>query len=126
LANGEEINNIKGNHTPYAPEWLFNSSLFLEAPFGLSLILTNNYVSEQFADGLNTFTPSADGRIGKLDSYMLFDATAHYKLPITSVKMAVNVSAKNLTDERYIASRRPQGIRVGMPRMITAGIDIGF
>jgi outer membrane receptor for Fe3+-dicitrate len=33
---------------------------------------------------------------------------------------------KNVTDERFITSRRPQGIRVGIPRFITAGYEFRF
>jgi len=35
-----------------------------------------------------------------------------------------NLAVKNLTNERYIASRRPQGIRVGIDRQIVAGIEL--
>ena len=31
-----------------------------------------------------------------------------------------------LTANRYVASRRPEGIRVGMPRLLTAGVDVTF
>ena len=36
------------------------------------------------------------------------------------------ISDKNLFDERYIASRRPQGIKVGIPRFLSAGIEINL
>jgi Fe(3+) dicitrate transport protein len=126
LLQGIERINILGNRTPYAPTWLLNNSLTIESPFGLSLIMTSNYAGEQYTDELNTIAPSSDGRIGKINSYMVLDATTQYKIPVKSMKMAVNVSMKNLTNERYIVTRRPQGIRVGIPRFITAGIDIGF
>ena len=38
--------------------------------------------------------------------------------------MALSISVKYLFDERYIVSRRPQGIRVGLPRFITMGLDL--
>ena len=31
-----------------------------------------------------------------------------------------------LTDNRYVASRRPEDIRVGTPRLLAAGIDVTF
>jgi len=66
---------------------------------------------------------TANGRIGKLDAYMITNLNIwyDYKGGIT-----FHVSIKNLTNERYIASRRPQGIRVGLPRFISAGIALGF
>ena len=84
--------------------------------------LFSNYVAEQFADELNTVEASANGRTGLLDSRLLIDATAFYTLP--NKKISFNISAKNLSNERYIASRRPEGIRVGIGRMVTAGVDI--
>jgi Fe(3+) dicitrate transport protein len=40
--------------------------------------------------------------------------------------LSLSLAVKNLLDERYIVSRRPQGIRVGLPRFITAGLDFKF
>ena len=134
--------NVKGNKTPYAPNMFLSSSLSFQAPFGLGLQLTSTYVGEQYTDILNTKNAydfiakdladpnysyaqaTANGRIGVIDAYFLLDATAWYDIPKT--KASVNISVKNLTNERYIANRRPQGIRVGLPRMITAGFNYNF
>ena len=37
-----------------------------------------------------------------------------------------NVAVKNLTNQRYITTRRPEGIRVSLPRMLTAGFEVNF
>jgi Fe(3+) dicitrate transport protein len=116
--------NINGNRTPYAPEWLVNSSLAVESNSGFGARLTANYTGAQFGDELNTITPSVDGLIGQIPSYFLVDAVVSYK--IAPWNSAFNLSIKNLTDERYISTRRPQGIRVGLPRFITAGFEINF
>lgn len=116
--------NIKGFRTPYAPEWLIYSSLGIESNSGFAAKLTANYVGAQFGDELNTITPSVDGLIGEIPSYFLLDAVLSYK--ISPWNAAFNLSMKNLTDERYISTRRPQGIRVGLPRFITAGFEINF
>ena len=118
--SGEEVN-IKGNRLPYAPEWTISSALTIESPFGIGLRVTNNYVSEQFGDQLNTIIPSSNGRIGLIDSYNLLDANLYHRVP--KWHTVFNLSVKNLTNERYIASRRPEGIRVGVPRIITIGLD---
>jgi Fe(3+) dicitrate transport protein len=52
----------------------------------------------------------------------LLDATAQYQVAKWNTRFFL--SGKNLLNERYIASRRPQGIRVGLPRLLTAGIEI--
>ncbi|WP_051296066.1 TonB-dependent receptor family protein [Eisenibacter elegans] len=122
LSAGVEGTNISGNRTPYAPQWLLSSAFTWQAPFGFDLRLTATHVGEQFTDVLNTITPSANGRIGKLDAYTIFDATLGYAVKRWNTHF--NVSVKNLSDERYIATRRPQGIRVGLPRFITAGVEI--
>ncbi|SEG17494.1 TonB dependent receptor [Algoriphagus boritolerans DSM 17298 = JCM 18970] len=116
--------NIKGNRTPYAPEWFINSSLKVEGNSGFGAKLTANYVGDQFGDELNTVEASLDGTTGLLPSYFLLDAVVSYQ--IAKWNSAVNLSVKNLTDERYISTRRPQGIRVGLPRFITAGFEINF
>jgi Fe(3+) dicitrate transport protein len=116
--------NVKGNATPYAPKlWLSATALF-EAPFGLGIQFSGLYVSSQFTDPLNTVTPSADGRNGKLPAYFVLDGTARYTIP--KIRTTVSLSVKNMLNERYIASRRPQGIKVGLPRFISAGIDFNF
>lgn len=116
--------NINGNKTPYAPDWFINSALTLETESGLGLRLVGNFVGSQFGDELNTIQPSVDGRIGIIPSYKVFDAVISYQIKNWNSKF--NLSVKNLTDERYIASRRPQGIRVGIPRLITVGYQFTF
>ncbi len=116
--------NINGNRTPYAPEWFVNTSLKVEGNSGLAAKLTANYVGDQFGDELNTVEASLDGTTGLLPSYFLLDAVVSYQ--IAKWNSALNLSVKNLTDERYISTRRPQGIRVGLPRFITAGFEINF
>lgn len=119
--NGE---NIKDNFTPYAPEWNANGTLSLHSPFGLTLIVSGNFVSDQFTDEINSVLPSNDGRTGLIESHYTFDSGLKYS--VSKINSIFSLSVKNITDERYIASRRPQGIRVGMPRMVFAGIKVNF
>lgn len=116
--------NINGNRTPYAPEWLLNSSMSVESNSGFGARLTVNYVGSQFGDELNTVEPSMDGTIGEIPSYLVMDAVLSYK--VAGWNSAFNLSVKNITDERYISTRRPQGIRVGLPRLVTAGFEFNF
>jgi Fe(3+) dicitrate transport protein len=121
--NGESIN-IKNNRTPYSPEFLFSSSLFFKTPFGLSANFTGTYVGNQFTDELNTVKPSNNGRVGKIDPYYLLDAGIQYN--VEKIETTFSVSVKNMTDNRYISTRRPQGIRVGIPTYLSFGIDKQF
>ena len=119
--NGERIN-IKANKLPYAPEMYLSGILDINSPFGLGVLFSGTYIGEQFTDELNTTVPSADGQTGQMPSYFVFDVTGRYFF--TGLNSSLYVSVKNLFDERYIASRRPQGIKVGIPRFITAGIEV--
>ncbi len=123
VETGSEKINIKGNKLPYAPD--FSASTVLTFNFSRAFGFTFNasYVGDQFSDELNTISPSADGTIGLIDAYMLFDASLNYEI---SNNIELFASIKNITDSKYIASRRPQGIKVSVPRMITAGIDYKF
>ncbi|GAB1371350.1 TonB-dependent receptor plug domain-containing protein [Candidatus Kapaibacterium sp.] len=120
IGSGDNKVNINGNRLPYAPEFVFSTMLQYKNPLNFGINLNLSYTSEQFTDELNTVNPSNDGTIGKMDAFMLFDVTVFYGI---TEKSDIFVSIKNITDERYIASRRPQGIKVGIPRFITAGID---
>ena len=124
VTSGNDKVNVKENRLPYAPEFTISNAFSLEAPFGTGLRLTHTYVGDQFADELNTIAPSNNGRVGKIGSYNLVDATLYHKIP--AINASVNLSVKNMTDERYMTTRRPEGIRVGLPRFITAGFEIKF
>jgi len=119
--NTEEKRNVNGNKLPYAPELSFSASLLVAAPFGTTIYLTGKYFDKHFTDELNTITPSTNGQIGLIKSRFIINATLEHK--INNPDVTLFVSIKNLLDERYISSRRPQGIKVGLPQLFVAGID---
>ena len=121
---GEQIN-VKDNRLPYSPDWMGTATLIQQFDFGLELNLSGTFTGDQYGDPLNRTEGSLDGRQGKIDSYFVLDGTAQYEF--SSIEgLGLTVSVKNLMDERYIASRRPQGIRLGMPRFVTGGITWNF
>ncbi|MBE0551217.1 MAG: TonB-dependent receptor plug domain-containing protein [Ignavibacterium sp.] len=119
---GSETINVKDNKLPYAPDFTFTGVLELATQFGLSLDISATYVGEQFTDELNTIDASPSGETGLMPSFITMDLTASYL--ISEINSNVYFSVKNLFDERYIASRRPQGIKVGLQRFISAGIEL--
>ncbi|MDI6400935.1 TonB-dependent receptor [Balneolaceae bacterium ANBcel3] len=121
LVEGTHVN-VNGNRLPYAPEWNGFSQLSLGYT-SFSGFLKVTFTGEQYGDVLNSDVPSLNGRSGPLASYTVFDAGLKYQLPLP-VESSFSVSVKNLTNERYIMSRRPQGIRLGLPRMITFGLTV--
>jgi Fe(3+) dicitrate transport protein len=112
--------NVRGNRTPYAPEHLISGGITYESKYGFGARISYIYVSEQFTDTRNSIDPAANGRNGRIDAYNVIDATLMYKLKKWNTTFTM--SAKNITDERYIVSRRPQGIRVGNPRLLMIGV----
>ncbi|MGF1636519.1 MAG: TonB-dependent receptor family protein, partial [Cyclobacteriaceae bacterium] len=122
--NDDKSVNVLNNRTPYAPKWLINGALTMQLENGFGFRVTGNYVSSQFGDELNTVEASHDGQIGEIPAYFILDANAHYTLD--KWKTRFNISVKNLTNERYIVTRRPQGIRVGIPQLVTAGVSISL
>jgi len=124
FVGGNDAVNISGNRTPYAPKWNVSSAISFESRKGFGARLTSTYITSQFADILNTVEPDAEGRIGMIPAYHLLDGGVTYRA--NKIGTVFSVSVKNITDERYLVSRRPQGIRVGMPRFITAGVRVQF
>ena len=51
----------------------------------------------------------------------MLDAIANYKV---NENVSAYVKIDNLLDEVYVAARRPAGIRPGMDRQISVGINI--
>ena len=113
--------NVKNNQLPYAPSLMVNNSIEFESAKGTGIRLSGNFIGKQFADELNTVTASADGRNGLLASRYITDLSAFARLPKKQVLFSLAV--KNLTNERYIVSRRPQGIRVGIDRQVVLGME---
>lgn len=122
ISKSGNLVNVKGNKLPYAPSLIVNSSVGFESKKGFGIKLFGNYTGAQFADELNTVSPNATGLIGEIGSRFVADATIYY--PFRKNSITASISAKNIGNERFIASRRPQGIKVGMPRQIIAGINI--
>jgi Fe(3+) dicitrate transport protein len=124
ITTSENPVNIKGNRTPYAPEMTFYGAIQYITPYGLQLRLAGNYTSAQFSDELNTVAPSPDGRTGEIPHYFTLDGNIRYEW--SKAHLAFSLNVKNLTDERNLLSRRPQGIRVGLPRFINIGMEWRF
>ena len=118
---GSVNTNISGNNTPYAPKYCHNLTVNYETSRNIGLQVTANYIGQQYTDLLNTQTPSNDGRTGVLKSYAVYDCNLYYKS--TKLKTTFSLAIKNVFDERYIVSRRPQGIRVGLPRYFIGTIQ---
>ena len=97
--NGENVS-IEGNHVESVPDWNIRTGLSYKLQ-GFSATLLYSYVSESFADALNTLEPNASGTLGLVPSYSLVDFNAAYYY--RNVNFRVSVS--NLTDLEYFTKR---------------------
>lgn len=115
-----------GNRLPYAPENTFSLLIGYRPRQGFGAQLDATYIGSQFADNSQTITPSADGTIGLVTSYTLWNLNADYTVQRERFQFRPYVSVKNLADRVYIASRAPQGIQPGLFRQVNVGIRFGF
>jgi Fe(3+) dicitrate transport protein len=122
VTRGSEVLNIRGNTLPYAPKFTVSNSLAVTLPFGFNASFCMLYVDKQFADELNTVVAPPNGLIGVIPSHTVLNFSAGYLVPALNSRFSISV--KNVADERYIVTRRPTGIRAGLPRTFVAGIDV--
>ena len=122
-ANGSSIN-VKGYQVPYSPRVMINSAISYSPEKGIGFKLATNYISSQFSDEINSIIPNANGRSGKIGGRVITDFNLFYQVP--KRKISAYIAAKNIGNVRYISTRRPEGIRVGLPRLITAGLEISL
>jgi Fe(3+) dicitrate transport protein len=109
-----------GHRLPYAPEHMATGRVQFIHPLGFEGQLTAGYLSPQFTDSENTKNPTLDGTRGSLGRRLILDGRVAYTFP--PLGWSVYLSAKNLTDYDYIASRAPQGIQPGMTRQFMLGV----
>jgi Fe(3+) dicitrate transport protein len=79
------------------------------------------HTSDQFTDDLNTVAPTPDGQRGLIPGYTEWNAAVNYTIRRTTVFLTV----KNLFDELFIVDRT-RGILPGSPRLVQAGVRLGF
>lgn len=123
---------ISGNNVPYVPEGLLNLSLTYSFK-GFTVGGNYNMVSAQYTDYMNLDNETAEGAIGILPAYSTVDVNTSYKFSSEKHRfldgLSVFVSAKNITDEVYKASRLHRvssGIMPGGFRQVNAGIKVNF
>ncbi|MEX2180874.1 MAG: TonB-dependent receptor [Gemmatimonadaceae bacterium] len=148
LQNGSDTVNVRGNALPYSPRQRAHASLtfeptagpqlrldavFVGAQFsdnfetaaGSQLRLDAVFVGAQFSDNFETAAGSANGRIGRIPAQQVIDASLRLPLGVLGDAELV-AAAKNVLDRTYIASRRPEGIKVGLPRHLSLGLSWDF
>ncbi len=102
VANAEGNTDITGNRVEAVPEWISRNGL--TASHGaLQLVLQHQFVSESFADALNTVDPPASGAVGLVPSYNVWDLQGIYQYK----NLTMRASLQNIFDKSYF-TKRPQ------------------
>jgi Fe(3+) dicitrate transport protein len=121
---------VTGNRIPYAPKHLFTTAFGYSHARGFDIQLEAVRVGEQFGDDLNLrpdspVNPSvfANGQLGQLPAYTIWNATANYR--VEKWRTTFFVTGKNLTDGLFIVDR-VRGILPGSPRLVQAGAKFSF
>ena len=111
---------VSGNRLAYAPEQLAVVGVGY-AHSTVDARLEAVRTSGQFTDDLNTVAPTADGQRGVIAGSTVWNAALNYTVRRTTLFVTV----KNVFDELFIVDRT-RGILPGSPRLIQAGVRLGF
>ena len=114
---------VTGNRLPYAPEHLLAGTVGVRTPSGIDVELEGVYTSSAFTDDLNTVGIVPSGQRGEIPGYTVWNLSANYA--ISTCDCTLFLTAKNLTDELYIADMS-RGLIPGMPRLVQGGFEIRF
>lgn len=111
-------NVTKGDELPYLPNQQFNATV----GFNFDKLVSN--ISIYGTSEMRTVAGQGAVIDGQgTDSFILADLNIGYHV---SSFAKVFVDVKNLTNEIYAASRRPAGLRPGLPRYVLGGIQFSF
>jgi Fe(3+) dicitrate transport protein len=116
----------QSNRLPYAPKNTFSLLFGVRQRQGFGFQVDASYIGDQFGDNNETVRPSADGTIGLLPGYTIWNLSFDYKMQRERYQFTPYIVVKNLTDQVYISSRAPQGIQPGLFRQVNMGISFTF
>ena len=92
---------IAGNRIESVPRWISRSGLALDAD-RLAANLLVSYVSDSFADPLNTRSPSPNGAVGLVPAYTVVDVNAAVQ---ATGWLRIRAGVNNLLDRQYFTKR---------------------
>lgn len=116
-----------GNRVPYAPRYLATIGAKYNFILGDGIFVANlygNFVSTQFSDAKNTEISSANGNVGVIPRYYVFNATLNYQLN----NWNFSLNGLNLLNHKYFTFRHQSwgGIMPAATRSISAGVSYRF
>jgi len=123
---GQTNVSVAGNKVQSVPSLISRNGLTLV--WGtLSTTLLYSYTDESYADALNTVIPSANGAVGLVPAYGIFDLSAVYQI---NENFSLRGSINNLLDEQYF-TKRPEfypgpGVWPSDGRSFTVSVGFAF
>lgn len=103
IRSGEKNINIEGNFVESTPQVISrNGATFRYRKLSVTSLFS--YTAKSFADALNTVQPSANGSVGLVPAYGIFDFNATYRI---SSKLLLKLNLNNVTNKQYF-TKRPQ------------------
>ena len=101
VSTGTDNRTVTGNQVESAPRWTSRNGL--TARYGTaSLTLQYSYVAQTFSDALNTTIPSANGAVGPVPAYSLWDLNGSWRI---KRGLSVRGSINNLLNTQYFTKR---------------------
>lgn len=107
-----------GDEVPYLPEHMLHASLGFERG-ALAFDLSATYVDDMRTNAGQGPIPADE----LIEAHTVVDLGARYRL---GELFEVFSQVRNVTDEVYVAARRPAGLRPGLPRQWIVGVGIDF
>jgi len=108
----------KGDRVPYVPEHQLSGSISVERN-RLNVGLFATHASRTPTEAFQGAVPPNKS----IDARTIVDVTADFAV----LKMlSLFASVQNITDETYVAARRPAGVRPGLPRRYMLGLKVGL
>lgn len=111
-----EVN--EGDELPYLPEHQ------VSAQVGLEIGAVSTFLAATWVDAMRTSAGTgAIPESSEIDSHWTVDLSASWAV---RERFSLRLDVRNLTDEVYLAARRPEGLRPGLPRTATLGVSFDF
>lgn len=116
-----------GNDVPYAWNSKASWRLHYAASEGFHASLGGAFIGDSYSDSANTAATSADGRLGRNASVVLWDAQAAYEFMVSErALLQFAVGAHNLLDKEWEVHSRGgffgPGLVAGAPRQVYAAL----
>lgn len=105
-----------GDRVPYLPEHLFSGSFGVNRGGWGSTLAWNGSGAMRTAAGRGAIAEDEG-----TDRFLVFNLSGEFELPGGGTLYG---GVQNLTDERYVVSRRPAGARPGLPRTLFVGMRV--